>query len=92
MFSDFECSQDVTNTESEFSEQTHPNSLQSNESISWTREEDKIILQAFKQSKDNEETFKQIAETLKKRTVSDIKNRFDKLMSLLSQMASNSQT
>jgi hypothetical protein len=55
--------------------------------VPWTREEDKIILQAIRQRNDNEATFKHISEILENRSLLEIKNRFHKLMSLLQQMA-----
>jgi hypothetical protein len=58
--------------------------------VPWTREEDKIILQAIRQRNDNEATFKHISEILENRSLLEIKNRFHKLMSLLQQMAAKS--
>ncbi|XP_008195801.2 uncharacterized protein mute [Tribolium castaneum] len=84
----FGSSQEATNTDSEDVVDSTKVSLQQN--AAWSREEDKTILQAFKERSDNEETFKHISEVLQNRSVAEIKNRFHKLMSLLQKMASNS--
>ena len=54
----FESSQDITNTDEDSDDLANVQLTRQN--ASWTREEDKIILQAFRQSNNNEETFKQI--------------------------------
>ncbi|XP_044264202.1 uncharacterized protein LOC123011021 [Tribolium madens] len=84
----FESSQDATNTDSD--EAVGSTNVSGPQSVSWSREEDKIILQAFRERSDDEENFKHISQVLQNRSVAEIKNRFHKLMSLLQQMASNS--
>lgn len=54
-----------------------------NDEICWKREEDKIILETFKQENEKEEAFKIIAHQLKNRTVSQIRNRFQMLLNLI---------
>lgn len=55
--------------------------------ITWTREEDRIILQTFQTEGNNKETFKHVAEILGNRTVEQIKTRFYRLINLLQEMA-----
>ncbi|XP_063919248.1 uncharacterized protein LOC135134483 isoform X2 [Zophobas morio] len=86
----FESSQDITNTDEDSDDLANVQLTRQN--ASWTREEDKIILQAFRQSNNNEETFKQISKVLQNRSVVEIKSRFHKLMSLLQEMAANSNS
>ncbi|XP_069685710.1 uncharacterized protein [Periplaneta americana] len=53
---------------------------------SWTREEDKIILQMFQLDCGVEQTFIRIGEQLPSRTLEEIQTRFQILMNLLQQM------
>lgn len=77
----------MTNTDSEDLSDTSTASPKS-PGDAWSRDEDKIILQTFRQSSNNEATFEQISKLLPNRTLVEIKSRFHKLMSLLQQMAS----
>ncbi|CAG9795560.1 unnamed protein product [Diatraea saccharalis] len=54
---------------------------------SWTRDEDKTMLQVIKCEADSEIVFGRIGELLPHRSVSEIKERFCHVMSLLQQMA-----
>ncbi|CAH0401420.1 unnamed protein product [Chilo suppressalis] len=54
---------------------------------SWTRDEDKTMLQVIKCEADSEVVFGRIGELLPHRSVSEIKERFCHVMSLLQQMA-----
>lgn len=56
----------------------------------WTREEDKLILQAFQKQLSTEQTFSRISDLMPNRTVEDIQGRFQVLMNLLEQMTSGS--
>lgn len=56
------------------------------EQTSWTRDEDKIILETFQKEDDKEKALQHICELLVNRTLSQIKARFDTLMSLLQAM------
>jgi hypothetical protein len=78
-------SQDSDDSSASASKNHHTND--GSKEVPWTREEDKIILQAIRQRNDNEATFKHISEILENRSLLEIKNRFHKLMSLLQQMA-----
>ncbi|XP_019876830.1 uncharacterized protein LOC109604740 isoform X2 [Aethina tumida] len=51
--------------------------------LTWTREEDKIILQTFQKENDKEHAYSSIAKKLTNRTVPQIRNRFQTLMTLL---------
>ncbi|PNF25535.1 hypothetical protein B7P43_G05199 [Cryptotermes secundus] len=75
-----------TQQEDEFdrSQQTHCNS--DSTSGSWTREEDKIILQMFQLDCSMDQTFIKISEQLPLRTLDEIRSRFQVLMALLQQM------
>ncbi|XP_067001212.2 GON-4-like protein [Anabrus simplex] len=55
-------------------------------SMSWTREEDKIILQMFQMECNAEQTFQKISQHLSQRSVDEIRERFSTLMNLLEQM------
>lgn len=50
---------------------------------SWTRDEDKLILETFKRENHKERAFQLIAEKMKHRRISQIRNRFDTLMGIL---------
>lgn len=52
----------------------------------WTREEDKLILEAFKQQHSHEQAFSKISSLLPSRSIEDIQGRFQVLMNLLEQM------
>lgn len=54
---------------------------------SWTRQEDKVILQMFKEYGDGEHIYKNIQQVLSKRTVNEIRQRFRLLLSLLQEMS-----
>lgn len=56
---------------------------------SWTREEDKIILETFRRENDKETSFRLIADQLKNRSVSEIRNRFETLMRILMKTIGN---
>lgn len=62
------------------------------ENSAWTRHEDKIILQMFQENGDGEVMYKKIQQSLTNRTVNEIKQRFNVLMSLLKQMSDVSAT
>lgn len=94
-----ESSQDNINTETDDSAEeleslsnspVHSENSNSNtsEEISWTRDEDKVILETLQKEGDKEDTFTHIAEILGNRTVFQIKERFHTLMSLLKKMTS----
>lgn len=68
-----------------------PKSTKMTEVLSWTREEDKVILQAFQQESDTEQTFNKINQRLSNRTVEEIQTRFQVLMQLLKEMTSATQ-
>ncbi|KAG5897288.1 hypothetical protein JTB14_011454 [Gonioctena quinquepunctata] len=53
------------------------------ENSTWTREEDKVILEVFQEENDKDNAFRVIALQLNDRTVDEIKSRFDTLMKLL---------
>ncbi|CAH0551760.1 unnamed protein product [Brassicogethes aeneus] len=53
------------------------------EDTSWRRDEDKIILETFQKENDKEHAFLLIAKQLQNRTVSQIRSRFQTLMTLL---------
>lgn len=55
---------------------------------SWTRDEDKVILETFQQSGEEQKAFKAIQQRLPDRTILEIRQRFHVLMSLLQEMAS----
>lgn len=59
-----------------------------NEHGTWTRNEDKIILQMFQQHGDVETLFEKIQQSLTNRTIADIKQRFNILLSLLKKIKS----
>ncbi|KAK9701167.1 Myb-like DNA-binding domain [Popillia japonica] len=91
-----ETSQDNINTDSDCSAEnltspTHLHNENSNsnncEEISWTKEEDKIILETFRRDGDKEETFQKISSSLENRSVSNVKNRFRTLLNIIQQMA-----
>ncbi|XP_063830824.1 uncharacterized protein LOC135080077 [Ostrinia nubilalis] len=54
---------------------------------SWTREEDKTMLQVLKGEADTEQVFERVRELLPHRSVTEIKERFCHVMTLLQQMA-----
>ncbi|RZF46058.1 hypothetical protein LSTR_LSTR004771 [Laodelphax striatellus] len=54
---------------------------------SWTREEDKVILQTFQQDGDSDKIFTKINAVLPLRSIPEIRSRFQVLMQLLNQMA-----
>ncbi|KAI4468523.1 yy1 associated protein-related [Holotrichia oblita] len=91
-----ETSQDNINTDSDCSAENltspihlHNENSNSNncEEISWTKEEDKIILETFRRDGDKEETFQQIANSLENRSVTNVKSRFRTLLNIIQQMA-----
>lgn len=55
--------------------------------LSWTRDEDKIILETFQKENNKDQAFQHISELLENRTVAQIKQRFETLMNLLQEMA-----
>ncbi|XP_072942546.1 uncharacterized protein [Epargyreus clarus] len=57
------------------------------ESRSWTREEDKTMLQVLKGEARSEQIFRRISELLPHRSATEIKERFCYVMNLLQQMA-----
>ncbi|XP_073970830.1 uncharacterized protein isoform X2 [Rhodnius prolixus] len=61
------------------------------ENKEWTREEDKMILQAFQKEIGTEQTFSKISNLMPSRSMDDIQGRFKVLMSLLEKMATGSQ-
>lgn len=92
-----ESSQDNINTETDESPEeieslsnspVHSENSNSNpsEDVSWTRDEDKTILETLRKEGGKEEAFICISEMLKHRTVSQIKDRFRTLMNLLQKM------
>lgn len=94
-----ESSQDNINTESDDSIEmdslsnspVHSDNSNSNTfEETWTRDEDKIILETFQKGINKDEAFARIAKSLENRTVSQIKQRFQMLMNLLQKMASTS--
>lgn len=58
--------------------------------VSWTREEDRIILKTFQSEGNTEATFKRVSEILENRTIEQIKTRFERLIRLLQEMAAAS--
>ncbi|XP_075215908.1 uncharacterized protein LOC142321584 [Lycorma delicatula] len=56
---------------------------------SWTKEEDKVILQTFQQEGDSDQTFIMIRERLPLRSVEEVKSRFHILMLLLKRMTTS---
>ncbi|KAJ8976865.1 hypothetical protein NQ317_014260 [Molorchus minor] len=82
-----ESSQDNCESDSNSSVSSSNNHSQSDSNLgdesSWKREEDKIILETFQKENDKEHAFKTIADQLKNRTVPQISNRFQTLMTLL---------
>lgn len=54
---------------------------------SWTRDEDKIILETFRSMGNTEEAFQYMSNLLENRTVPEIKCRFEMLICLLQEMA-----
>ncbi|KRT82144.1 hypothetical protein AMK59_3771 [Oryctes borbonicus] len=91
-----ETSQDNINTDSDCSTEniaspTHLHSENSNsnagEEISWSKEEDKIILETFRREGDKEETFQQISNILENRSVVKVKSRFQTLLHFIQEMA-----
>nr|XP_022899665.1 uncharacterized protein LOC111413068 [Onthophagus taurus] len=79
-----ETSQDNVNTDSDTSIDSQEN-VNINES--WTKDEDKTILETLQKEGHREETFVKIAELLKSRSVDKIKERFQLLMRLIQEMA-----
>ncbi|XP_022189621.2 GON-4-like protein [Nilaparvata lugens] len=61
--------------------------VQAQSESSWTREEDKVILQTFQQDGDSDKIFTKINAVLPLRSLSEIRSRFQVLMQLLNQMA-----
>lgn len=61
------------------------------ELITWTRDEDKIILESFQKEDSKEKALKRISEQLSSRTLPQIKDRFVTLMNLLQAMAAKNQ-
>lgn len=59
-----------------------------NDRSSWTRNEDKIILQMFQQHTDNDVILSKIQELLSNRSITEIKQRFNILLSLLKKIKS----
>lgn len=91
-----ETSQDNINTDSDCSTENinspaHLHSENSNsnpgDDASWTRDEDKIILETFRREGDKEETYQQIANLLENRSVESVKSRFQRLFNILQEMA-----
>lgn len=98
-----ESSQDNINTETDDSEleslsnsPVHSENSNSNNTfeevgaaaaLSWSREEDKIILETFQREESKEEAFARISEKLSDRSVAQIRQRFQTLMELLQKMA-----
>lgn len=58
------------------------------DSIPWTREEDKIVLQTFQAESDFDSTVIKICELLPHKSLSEIKNRFRILLNLLQKITS----
>lgn len=88
-----ESSQDNCESDSNSSISSMNNQSQSDsntEECSWKREEDKIILETFQKENDKEHAFIIIADQLKNRTVPQISNRFQTLMTLLLETLGNS--
>lgn len=93
-----ETSQDNINSDSEDSveemeiESTSSNSpgasenSNTGEEISWSRDEDKVILQTLQSEGGTEDAFKLISECLENRTVTQVKQRFNTLLSLIRKM------
>lgn len=61
------------------------------EQVTWTRDEDKVILESFQKEDSKEKALKRISEQLTNRTLSQIKSRFVTLMNLLQTMAAKKQ-
>lgn len=64
-----------------------PKKIEKNEMSSWTREEDKTMLQILKGEAVSEQVFGRIRELLPHRSATEIKERFCHVMTLLQQMA-----
>lgn len=80
----------VISENSEDSNSQHDDTLVETEaSQSWTRDEDKIILQTFQERGDTPDVFNDIQKALPNRTVTEIRQRFHTLMSLLQEMAAS---
>lgn len=62
------------------------------ENRSWTRDEDKTMLEVLKGESGSEQVFIRISELLPHRTTTEIKERFCHVMNLLQQMAVNEVT
>lgn len=94
-----ESSQDNVNSESESADEvgsmsnSPPHSENSNSATfdTWTRDEDKIILESFQKEDSKEKALKRITEQLANRTLPQIKARFVTLMNLLQAMAAKNQ-
>lgn len=82
------CESDSNSSVSSYNIQSQSDSNAGDEG-SWTREEDKIILETFKRENDKETSFKLIADELKNRSVPQIRNRFETLMTFLMQTIGN---
>lgn len=76
---------EIENSDSENSDFDQNFGNQNNED--WTRHEDKVILQMFKEYGDGEHIYKNIQQVLSKRTVNEIRQRFRLLLSLLQEMS-----
>lgn len=93
-----ETSQDNINSDSEDSveemeiESTSSNSpgasenSNTGEEICWTRDEDKVLLQTLQSEGGTEDAFKLISERLENRTITQVKQRFNTLLSLIRKM------
>lgn len=80
------CDSDISLIES-VSDNSEDSAQENADDSSWTRQEDKVILQMFKEYGDGEHIYKNIQAVLSKRTVVDIRQRFRLLLSLLQEMS-----
>lgn len=81
-----DCEESIEETESIPSIHSENSNSNPCDETSWTREEDKIILETFQREGRNKEVFEQIATILKSRSSTQIKQRFQILLNLLQQM------
>lgn len=72
--------------DSESSDQESNDGECSSYTVSWTRDDDKILLKTYQQECDSENTFELIHKLLPNRTVKQIKERFETLINLLVQI------
>lgn len=82
--------EDDINMDSETAnEQVEPVFVKTETEPCWTREEDKAILLVLQNESDSDYTFEKIQKILPHRSIGEIRDRFQSVMLLLQQMASN---